>query len=135
MSNDQKIADRPFPFEVKAAILRLVGIAISTPKDVADINVDLSLAWSSQVDVKVYAGGYKSGVTAAYEKSIYLQNMAHDTAVKELEEIITSVEKATANGRKIKADRLRAEAAELMRKAGELEAIISSESQPQPAST
>jgi hypothetical protein len=68
MSDDAKIKDRPYPFDVKTAIFQLVGIAIATPKDVADIHIEINPR-GNIVEVAVYVGGY-DGVKEPYRPNI-----------------------------------------------------------------
>lgn len=122
--SDEKIQGRPLPFEIKTAIMQLVAMAIATPEDVADIGVNVSPHGPS-IDVLCYVGGYdgkRNGGNADITQSIYFHagNNVAD-AVKQLNELIAKINTATANGRQIKAQRLRDEAAALIKRATELE--------------
>ena len=122
MSDEKKIEDRPYPFDVKTRILQLVGLAISTPRDVADINLEIKPAWDL-FEVSVYVGGYdgKKNPNSQFSKSLYFAPRNTDELIKQLDELIASVNATTADGRKIKAKRIRDEIAELQKKAEALE--------------
>lgn len=124
MSDDAKITDRPLPFEVKTGLLQLMGIAMGTPKDVGDVHFEYAAAWE-KVDVRVYPGGYKSGATAWCAVEFYLDHDPLSVVLGKIADAITKVNAALADGRKIKVQRLRDEAAELLRKAAEVEGEIS----------
>lgn len=122
MSDDAKISDRPYPFDVKTALFQLFGIAIGTPKNVADINIEVKPAWDL-VEVSVYVGGYdgQKNQTAQFHDSFYMDQCATPAAVKRLQEMIEKINVAIADGRKIKAKRLRDQAEELLKRAQEVE--------------
>lgn len=122
MSEEKKIEDRPYPFEVKTRILQLVGLAISTPRDVADINLEIKPAWNN-VEVSVYVGGFdsKRNDTAQYRNALFMGGMSTTEVLAQLDETILKVNATTADGRKIKAKRIRDEIAELQKKAEALE--------------
>lgn len=120
--SEERIKDRPYPFEVKTRILQLVGLSISTPKEIADINLDLRMAWGS-VEVSVYVGGYDSNRSDPenFTESLYLDHHTEAVAVEKLDSLIARISAATANGRKVRAKRLRDQAAELLQQAEEVE--------------
>lgn len=129
----EKIDDRPYPFEVKTRILQLVGLALGTPKDVADIHVNIQPAWTL-MDLSVHVGGYDSKRTDpnSFNESIYLNHHTIPEMVKKLDDLIAKTNAATANGRRVKAKRLRDEAAALLDKAREIEAKADGEDPGEP---
>lgn len=124
MSDTTTLDDRPYPFEVKTVLLQLFGVAISTPKDVADINIEYGGAWG-KFEVRVYVGGYdgKTNSTAQLNTDVWLEGKTPGEAVKLLEEVLAKINGTLTNGRKVKADRLREQANELLRKATEIEGV------------
>lgn len=123
MSEEAKISDRPYPFEVKTVLFQLFGLAISTPKDVADVCVEFG-AYVDQLSIRVYVGGYdsKTNTTPQISESIYLDGRTTTMSVAAIEKLIAQINTSVADGRKIKAKRFKDEAAELLKKAAELEA-------------
>jgi len=120
---EAKITDRPYPFEVKTALLQLAGLAIGTPRDVADVCVDFS-PYVDQVSVRVFVGGYESNKnsTPQVADTIYMDGRTVSEVTERVAALIVKIETAIADGRKIKAKRLRDEAAELLKRAKEIEA-------------
>lgn len=129
MSADETIKDRPYPFEVKTRIMQLVGIAIGTPRDLADIQVDFDGRFT-QLTVNVQPGGYNGNNPAAFHETIFFyESSTVSKVVADLDALIERIGKATIDGRKIKAQRLRDEAAALIAKAKEIEGVANTEAE------
>lgn len=122
MSVETKIEDRPLPFAVKTAILQLVGMAIGTPNEVADMSVKVDCIINMTVNVRIYPGGYSNGVDA-FDETAYLNGSETDV-IKRLDELIASVNKTLADGRRVRLERVKKQAAALLAEAQEIEATL-----------
>lgn len=113
---------RPLPFEIKTAILQLIGLTLSTPKDVADIHFEYSGMWD-KLEIRVYVGGYDNKVNATSQVScdVWISHQSAEETVNKLTKLIDDVNAATLDGRKVKAKRIRDEIAALTAKAEALE--------------
>lgn len=125
MSAETIIKDRPLPFDVKTLIFQLVGMAVGSPNQVADMAVKVDTIINCSVNVRIYPGGYR-GDTTAFDETVYLGNKTEAKAVEELNDLIAKANAVLATGRKIRLAAIQKQAADLMAEAAEIEKTISS---------